>query len=207
MRRSLPSAIATLVGLIVLVDFFVAQAELDAAGAVLLRWAMIVGTFALLLGILNVLSVHLRKIKERREGWPHSIALVAMMVILWGLGLAPGSKGTASPSVSWLFQNVYIPLQATIFSLLAFFVVSAAYRAFRARSLETTLFLLAGLIVLLGQVPVGGHIWEHLPALRDWILQVPSVAGVRGIILGVALGTILTGLRVLLGFDRTRYFR
>lgn len=203
----MPSVVATIVGLIVLLDFFVAQEELNAVGAALLQWTMIVATFALLLGILNVLSFHLRKIKGRGEGWPYSIALVGMMLILWGLGVAPGSKGTASPSVSWLFENVYIPLQATIFSLLAFFVVSAAYRAFRARSLEATLFLLAGLIVLLGQAPLGHRLWEHLPALKDWVLGVPSVAGARGIILGVALGTILTGLRLLLGFDRARYFK
>ncbi len=207
MRRALPSVVATIVGLIALVDFFVAQDELNMVGAVLLQWAMIVAAFALLLGVFNVLSVHLRKIKGRGKDWPYSIVLVGMMLTLWGLGFAPGSKGTASPYVAWLFENVYIPLQATIFSLLAFFVVSAAYRAFRARSLEAAIFLLVSFIVLLGQVPVGHHLWKYLPALKDWILRVPGVAGARGVLLGVALGTILTGLRVLLGFDRARYFK
>jgi hypothetical protein len=85
---------------------------------------------------------------------------------------------------------------------LAFFVVTAAYRAFRVKSFETGLFVIFGILVLLGQVPVGAMLWDQLPVIRDWVLDVPALAGARGILLGVALGTVATGLRVLLGLDR-----
>jgi hypothetical protein len=70
------------------------------------------------------------------------------------------------------------------------------------RSLEALAFVVAAVVVLLGQVPVGRYLGDFLPAAKDWILNVPSTAGVRGIIIGVALGTIATGVRVLMGLDR-----
>ena len=101
-----------------------------------------------------------------------------------------------------LIQYIQIPLQATIFSLLAFFVASAAYRAFRVRSLDSFIMLAVGLIVLLGQVPLGAAIWDKIASAKDWLLSYPTTGGARGIILGAALGAVLTGLRVLLGVDR-----
>jgi len=86
--------------------------------------------------------------------------------------------------------------------LLAFYVARAAYRGFRLRSLESLAFIAAVIVVLLGQVPVGSYLSEFVPAAKEWILDVPSTAGVRGIIIGVALGTIATGVRVLMGIDR-----
>jgi uncharacterized membrane protein len=70
------------------------------------------------------------------------------------------------------------------------------------RNLETFFFVLFAVIVLLGQVPIGIYLWPELPIIKDWILDVPTLAGVRGILMGVALGTIATGLRVLIGADR-----
>ena len=71
------------------------------------------------------------------------------------------------------------------------------------KSFETGLFVIFGVIVLLGQVPVGAVISNgQLPIIKDWVLDVPALAGARGILLGVALGTVATGLRVLVGIDR-----
>jgi hypothetical protein len=56
--------------------------------------------------------------------------------------------------------------------------------------------------VLLGQVPAGSLLWEEFPLIKEWVLRVPTMAGARGILLGVALGIIATGLRILLGADR-----
>jgi hypothetical protein len=194
-KRSVATAIAIGVGLFVLLDFFVQNAFIWTLKFVFVRWAIIVAAFAMILGFFNVLIVHLNKILRFKQGWFYSIFLVLTMMIVLILGLIEGPQGSLT---SRIFQYVLFPLQATIFSLLAFFVASAAYRAFRLRSWESALLVITGVIVLLGQVPL----WEALTGFKEWILGVPSMASARGILLGVALGTVATGLRVLLGIDR-----
>jgi hypothetical protein len=197
-RRSLPMAMAMAIGALMLIDFFFDERHINALGGFFLESVVIVVAFALLLGLLNVLVVHLRRIIKREGGWFYSIALMAMALIVMVAGL----PGPDSSVVVWIFDYIQFPLQAATFSLLAFFVATAAYRGLRMRSLEAVAFVLAAVVVLIGQVPVGRYLGDVVPALKDWILNVPSTAGVRGIIIGVALGTIATGVRVLTGFDR-----
>jgi hypothetical protein len=122
----------------------------------------------------------------------------------------PGFSGTATNPDSlyqWIFDNVYTPLSATMFSTLAFFIASAAFRAFRARSLEATALLVAGCIVMIGRVSVGEQIplgfgW-HLNNLSDWIFNNLNTAGQTGILLGIILSRIAISLRVIFGIERT----
>jgi hypothetical protein len=197
-RRSVPMAVAMAIGSLMLVDFFFDESHINALGGFFVESAVIVVAFALLLGLLNVLVVHLRRISRREEGWFYSIALIAMAVVV----MIAGISSAETSAVTWIFDHIQFPLQAATFSLLAFFVATAAYRGLRIRSLEAVAFVVAAVVVLIGQVPVGRHLGEFVPALKDWILNVPATAGVRGIIIGVALGTIATGVRVLMGFDR-----
>ncbi len=198
MKRTIPMAIALAIGFLVLIDFFFDESHINALGGFFVDSAVIVVAFALLLGLLNVLIVHFKRIRRREDGWPYSIFLVGIALIV----LLAGISGPETDVVKWIFDNVQFPLQAATFSLLAFYVATAAYRAFRLRSLESVAFILAVIVVLLGQIPIGRYLSDLLPAARDWILDVPGTAGVRGIIIGVALGTIATGVRVLMGFDR-----
>jgi len=175
---------------------------LDMIQKALIDWAVIIGTMSLVfLGGLNVLAVHWGKIRNLRPGWPYSL-------FLWlgfGIMLAAGfSRGPDDELVRLIFKHVQFPLQATIFSLLAFFVATAAYRAFRLRSLESVAFLLVAVIVLLGQIPgwSSNELRETLPWIREWVLTKMSLGGARGIMLGVALGTIVVGIRILIGIDR-----
>ena len=200
MKRRFPTAIAIAIGLIVLLSRFFPNVTLNALGYFFIDSAIIVAAFAIILGFFNIMIVHFKKIGNRQRDWPYSIILLIAMWIVLIFGLLDG--GAASPTVRWIFQYIQFPIQATIASLLAFFVASAAYRAFRARNFESILMLIVGIIVLLGQTPLGASMWDQLPTIKDWILGVPSLAGARGIILGVSLGTVATGLRILLGIDR-----
>jgi hypothetical protein len=198
--RILSTVVAMTVGLVVLADFFVNSDSIDALGLYLIRTASIVAAFALVLGVVNVLTVHLNKVYNRDKGWGYSMLLLGAMFFTLGVGFLTGGPGSAQ--MQQIFESVLFPLEATLFSLLAFFVVTAAYRTFRVKSFETGLFVIFGILVLLGQVPVGARLWDQLPVIKDWVLEVPALAGARGILLGVALGTAATGLRVLLGIDR-----
>jgi hypothetical protein len=150
------------------------------------------------LGFANVVSVHWSHIRTQKPGAVYSGVL---LVSLFGT-LALGLGGPLSPNGQFIFNYILQPLEATIFALLALFVATAAFRAFRVRNMESFFFVLFALIVLLGQVPVSIYLWPEFPVIKDWILNVPTLAGVRGILLGVALGVIATGLRVLTGADR-----
>ena len=140
----------------------------------------------LLTGLLNLLSVHGGRVARREKNWPHSLVLLLSLFVVLGLGIV----GVNTPSSQWIFQYIYSPLQATIFSLLAFLIVTAAYRALRLNSLEATVLLICSVFILIAQVPGIARIWSYLPLIRDWIFAVPVTAGMRGLIFGVALGTV-----------------
>ena len=103
----------------------------------------------------------------------------------------------------WVYDHVFAPCNATMFALLAFFVASAAFRAFRARNIEAALLLGTAIIRMLGRAPIGRAIDDSLPAIAQWLLDVPSNGGRRAIMMGAAIGAIATGLRVILGLERS----
>lgn len=102
----------------------------------------------------------------------------------------------------FFFDNFYFPLSATIFALLAFYVASAAFRAFRAKNVHATLLLIAAVIVMIGRVPIGGYLWKGFPWLQEWLMTWPNTAGQRTIQMGAAIGMIATGLRVIFGIEK-----
>lgn len=197
MRKVLPAAAAIICGLWVLVDFFVPQPLIDSVGAKLVEGVMILAAFALFAGILNLLGVHVRRVSGDSKGWGYRLVLIAALVGTLVAGIALPGSGI----LSWIFGYMYYPLQSTMAALLAFFVVGAAYRAFRLRSGEAVVMLITSLVVLLAQLPFSRMLSPGLPVLREWILDIPVTAGMRGIILGTALGTITTSLRILLAVD------
>ena len=191
LKRILPTAIAISVGILVLITVFTSYPELDTVGTYLIDTAVIIASFALFLGIVNVLRVHSQKIQKRPGERPYSIVLIAAMLIVLAVGLPslPGRpSGPSQPIVQWIFENIQAPIQASLSALLVFLVVTAAYRLLMVRNIESAVMLAVVLLVL--------------PELKEWILDVPTLAGVRGILLGVALGALLTGIRLLLGVER-----
>jgi hypothetical protein len=108
---------------------------------------------------------------------------------------------------TWLYDHVFAPSNATMFALLAFFIASAAFRAFRARNAEAALLLGAAILIMVGRVPLGRALSPAFPAIADWIVDIPNNAGRRAIMMGAALGAIATSLRVILGLERSHLGR
>ena len=104
---------------------------------------------------------------------------------------------------TWIYDHIFFPCNATMFALLAFFIASAAFRAFRARNIESALLLSAAILVMIGLVPIGRAISPVFPELEEWIMSVLNTAGRRAIMMGAALGGIATGLRIILGIERS----
>lgn len=198
--RVVSVSVAMGVGWLVLASYFIADTRLDTVVDQLISTAAVVAAFALVLGLVNLARFHIRRVRAHPAQRFYSVVLLVALATTITLGLVGGG-----PDARWMrfvFDNVLFPLQAALYSLLAFFIVTATYRAFRVRNVESALFVVFALMVLLGQTPAGVLIWEELPAIRDWIFDVPVLAGTRGILMGVALGTMATGIRVLLGMDR-----
>lgn len=112
-------------------------------------------------------------------------------------------KMTSNKKFDYIYKWVFEPMSSTMFSLLAFFIASAAFRAFRAKTFEAGLLLVSAFLVMLGRVPIGKAIWEGFPDIANWIMAVPNTAGQRAIMIGAALGVVSASLKILLGIERS----
>ena len=159
MRRQIPLAITFITGFGIMVAFFIPHRPFNEVQDILLDWYMIILGFAMLLGIHSLLRKHITHIRRKDSGWAYSLILVLFFsgVFLVGVISAIHFRGfafTPGSSLYYVYSYMVIPLSATMFSLLAFFIASAAYRAFRARKLNATLLLIAAVVVMLGRVPI-----------------------------------------------------
>jgi len=189
--------LAVVSGLLALVDYFVSDPRVDALGAGLAQGVIILAAFGLLAGVLNLLAAHTRRAATRGPERPYSATLA--IGLLGTLAVGVGWQGSVSER--WVFDYVYYPLQATIGGLLAFYIVSAAWRAFRVRTVDAAILLGSSLLALVAQLPFVATIAPALGRVSAWLMAVPATAGARGMLLGIALGTITTSLRVLLAVD------
>ena len=203
MRRTIPLILTFCVGMYPIFAFFVPHRIVTNINQDLDTWLVIVAAFALPLGVVNLVMTNVSKIKKQDKGWPYSVVLIAGLCIMAFYGIVGGEQGF-HPSFQWLFENMVSPLQATMFSLLAFYVASAAYRAFRARNVEATVLLIAAIVVMMGRIPIGDMITGgRLTPVSEWLMTKPNAAAQRGIIIGAALGAASMQIRVILGIEQT----
>ena len=201
MRTEVPVAIAFIAGMLMIVSLFVPHPVISEPASVVRGWAIIITGFAYVLGVANIARISLGVLRKRGKDWEYKFVLLAALAVMIILGIGLGIR--SGSAFDWAYQNLYVPMQSTMFSLLAFFIASAAYRAFRARSVEATLLLVTAAIVMLGRVPISEHIWGRFPDFTEWIMEVPNMAAKRGIMIGAALGGISTGLKMVLGLERS----
>lgn len=180
----------------------------------------IIWSFALLLGVWNLFQIHGRAVRKHTAGWYNSAAFFVAFGAILIAGLAKDAAQnakTADALFNILFRGFLTSMEATMFSLIAFYIVSAAYRAFRIRSTEAVLMMAAAAIIMLALVPVGAVITDWLPrtgflsAFRlenvgYWLLVSPNMAAQRAIAFGVAVGALAMGLRIWLSLERGSFF-
>ena len=198
--RSGPLILTFLVGTALIVLFFIPNYKAQTVNAKLLEWATVIYAFALILGSISLWNTHARKIRQKSEGWLYSIVTLVALVAVTVLGVWQGvGEGTL---VNRIYNMVNSPLASTMFALLAFFIASAAFRAFRARNVEATLLLVTAILMMIGRVSIGEFIWKGFPGFTEWLLDVPNLAAKRAIAIGVGLGAVSIGLKIILGIER-----
>jgi hypothetical protein len=186
--------------LIIIANYFFNVPILSGANSVILRTAVIIAATASVVALINAILIMIRRIMRREKGhWYFAVYGLIMLVVTVALGLY---FGPLSMSYLKFYLYVQVPLYCAMTGLLIFFITTATYRAFRARTIEALLLLLSGLIVLLGNAPFSETISPIFSELSNWILTVPNEAASRGMTIGAAIGIIGLGLRVLLGEEK-----
>jgi len=236
MKRTIPLLIAAVTGFVLIFSYFIPPTA--SWGDTAMIWFDILAAIAIFLGGGNLMKIHLQKISDRRAGWGFSavtiIAFIVTLVIGFSkFGVSPAEQfpefAWSGPVLQegggfkWIYDYIYLPLASTMFALLAFFIASAAFRAFRAKNTEAIVLLVTAFIVLLGRTYAG--IWISKPVV-EWlavnvtgdsqafnmfrldnlvesIMDIFNMAGNRAINIGIALGIAALSLKVLLGVDRS----
>ncbi len=200
MKKQIPIYFVFASGIFLLVQYFIPSEESNWLFSYANDWVIVVGVFALALGIWSLLRSEFRKLKNPKERFYAGVLLFGYFIMI-----ATGLKRenlTSGSLMMTIFENVLIPIQATIFSLLAFYIASAAYRAFRARTVLATILLLTAFIIMFRLIPLGPITTVNQYAV-SWILSIPNMAAKRAITMGVGLGAIATCIKIILGIERT----
>lgn len=219
LKRTIPLLIVFAIGVLAFVQEFVPHPWSGKLVDEISTWFKIIGGFAMFLGTYSLLHMHITRIRRKMPSWGYSVFVFIGAAFMIGAGIISelqGSSQQAGPNspfnwFSWGYKYIQVPAGATIFSILAFFMASAAFRTFRARNLAAGLLLISAVIVMLGRVPISEPIsrWlffgnsQAITHATDIIMEYPNMVAKRGILLGIALGTISQSIRVLLGVERS----
>jgi hypothetical protein len=227
LRRTIPMLILASAGLLLIVAKF---SPFTVSGQeTVLGWFNILAAVAFVLGAGNLLAVNLEQISSRRPGWAYAaITLFAFAVTLvvgmLKVGAVPnamhpdihlaGAHDVPQAPFGWIYDYMLVPLTSTMFAMLAFYVASAAFRAFRAKNIEAILLLGTAFIILLSQTAAGMFLTGWIPedsvfsflrldVMKRGITEHIQTAGMRAITIGIALGVAATSLRLIFGIDKS----
>lgn len=197
--RVFTALIAIATGILVLLGYFLPQAI--GIQTLLLNWAIILAGVAALVGIFNLITVHTDKIRRAEKGSVYSALLVIALAatFIFGIILRPQHQ-----AMQVLLNGIILPVEATLMGLLTVSLLYAAIRLLRRRAdVMGVVFLLTAVLIFIGSATLPfGDMPVFGTLVRPWVAQIWALGGARGILIGVALGTLTTGLRVLFGLDR-----
>lgn len=212
-KKHIPLAICFVVGILTLSTYYIPTKASEDYIEVMNKWENIVAGFAFLLGLFSLFFSHYRKISRKVDGWGYSLFVFVGFFAMVVPAVISNGKQMIGPDLTglgWGYRFLFNALSGTMFSVLAFYIVSTAYRAFRIKSAQAGVLFAAALVLMLAKVPLGQMIWEsvlgwtHLgiSEIGQWLMDVPVVAGKRGIMMGLAIGGIVTALKIIFGIER-----
>ncbi len=184
-------------------EYYIDLSAARSIGQELARWTSIMASFAIGVAVIGLIRFHWRNVAARKSeralfsAW--TIICIVMMTVFGVFG------GTLNTIFQYLFYEVLGRLSRAVLSLLVFFTISATFRAFRVRNLESAALFITVILILMGQTPLivaGSSVFANI---MFWITSVPSNAGYRGIIISAAVGAVALSIRTLLGRERLQY--
>ncbi len=205
LRRQLPLVITFVTGVVFALQYYVPHPASEELLTNASLWIQIVGLFGLVLGITSLFHIHAAKITRQEAGWGYSVILYIGIGLTVLVGLWVKGKETLDGEMTafgWIYNYAMVPLQGSMFAILAFFIASAAYRSFRARSMEATVLLAAAIVVMMGRVPLGEYLLPVTGDITLWILNVLNASVRRAILIGVSLGAVALSIKIIFGIER-----
>lgn len=176
-------------------------AELRPLTTAIYKWVLLLTGCGLLLGVINIMQVHLRRIQSGQAEWGYSLVLLIALGAVLVIGLMEVA-GTFSPLIDWIFNNVIAPLQSALFAMTAFFLAAAAYRFLRIDRNGSMWILIGALLMLVLQMPISRTLLTATSeTFVHWLLDVPVMAALRGVIIGGSAALLVVATRFIL--DRT----
>ena len=199
MKRTIPLVITSAVAVFLLLSQVTAVGRTLDLPKTTDRWYLLSQAGAFAIGSIGLTKLHVGNVARKKDGWQYSIVL---LVSLWGFFLLSLFQTSNGRIYQAIFDATLSPLESSTFAIAAFYIASAAYRAFRVRNMEGAILLIAGAIVMLGSVPIGEVIWSQFPVIKTWIMNVPNSAVQRGLQMCIRVGALAVALRVVLTLER-----
>jgi len=195
--RSIPIILYAISVLIPILSAHLNIADLQTASKQIISWGSYLANFAFFLGIYNVSVYHYKKIKTKEKGnWVLSIIALGSMFIMLALGFI------SQTSFQWVFNNIFTTLGVAVFCFISFYWYSFIYRGFKIRNVDALVLVISTAAVMFLYLPLLTTISPGFYQFGDWVSSVPSLAGLRGLMIGVAIGMVALTVRTILGHER-----
>lgn len=196
-RKKIPLILTAVVATIMFLDFYTGAPFAVDSAKTIVSWSTIIRLFGQVLGVVSLLILNIGFIERKTpKRWYFSVIMIGSFLLFVVVGLVFTSS---SQLYKTMYDNVNVVLNSAMMGVLGFYFIIGAYRAFKLGSLESAAFMFSLIIILFMTAPIGTAIWPGFKDIGIWIQMVPNKAAIRGILIGVALGTIVLAFRTLLG--------
>lgn len=197
-KKNIPLIVTFLIGIVLVFEWFIPTDLGNQVGTGIREAGIIINSFAIMAGVIGLYLNETRKIMKRRDDWPYSIWMIIVVSLYIAVGVPLGYQ---SDTYQWIYNSILMPLGATMYGAISFYIAAAAYRVLKFRSLQAVVLLLPAIILILGNTPMITSFWTGFVDFGSWIMSNITQPVYTGIMVGVALGTMATGVRTLLGLE------
>jgi Kef-type K+ transport system membrane component KefB len=199
-KRDIPLVITFIIGVIAVMDYYTTFTSVKDVFTIIKNFGIVIQAFALGLGAVNLFRVHGRRISKQGADWYLSAWLLLALVLFVAVGLGTG-QFEAGTQYQWIYNSLFLPIGATMYSSLAFYMAFGAYKVLRTRNLDAFLLFITAIFVILGNTPIFPATVPTFFYIREWIMTAIVGGSYRGIRIGVGIGAVIIGIKTLIGME------
>lgn len=202
-RRTLPVILTSIIALFMVVSYYLVSPIAGDASSIFRSVAVFIFSMAVPVGTIGYLYHNGTIVRKRQRGdWIYSLVGIVALLVTFFAGFTGETIGT-SPLLSFIYGKIAVRIGYGIYSLFAFFVISSVFRALTTRNINVAVMTVVVVALLLGQSPIGAVAWGGFPVIATWIVNVLNIGGQRGLIIGVGIGSLGLGIRIIMGWERS----